>query len=86
MNKRNNKRQHLSTRIGSMIKHTRKEKGMTQVELAERLGTQQPSIARIESGEFLPNLSFLKKVADCLGVEVEIGFKSEFVSNTNMRR
>ena len=56
--------------IGQMILETRILKGITQKELAEMVGTKQPSIARIESGSSLPSLSFLKKIADALDTEL----------------
>ena len=37
-------------------------RGLTQAQLAELVGTKQPSIARLESGQDAPRLSFLKKV------------------------
>jgi transcriptional regulator with XRE-family HTH domain len=47
-------------------------KGLTQAQLAELVGTQQSSIARLERGTTAPNLAFLRKVATALGARVEI--------------
>ncbi len=41
-------------------------RGLTQEQLAERVGTKQPSIARLESGEMAPRLSFLRQVVEAL--------------------
>ncbi len=38
--------------------------GLTQAELAERVGTKQPSIARLESGSVTPTLPLLRRVAE----------------------
>jgi transcriptional regulator with XRE-family HTH domain len=46
--------------------------GLTQEQLADRVGTKQPSIARLESGTSEPRISFLRKVASALGSRVEI--------------
>lgn len=46
--------------------------GLTQAQLAERAGTRQPSIARMESGAIEPSISFLRKVAAALDAQVEI--------------
>jgi transcriptional regulator with XRE-family HTH domain len=46
--------------------------GLTQAQLAELVGTKQPSIARLENGEGSPSLSFLEKVAQALGAEVKV--------------
>ena len=42
-------------------------RGLTQQELADLVGTKQPSIARLESGQYAPRLSFLQRVAEALG-------------------
>ena len=42
-------------------------RGLTQAQLAERVGTKQPSIARLESGQVPPRLSFLRRVVEALG-------------------
>jgi transcriptional regulator with XRE-family HTH domain len=47
-------------------------RGLTQAELAERVGTQQPSIARLEGGKVEPTLPFLRRVAEALDAEVTI--------------
>ncbi len=46
--------------------------GMSQKDLAIKMGTKQPSIARFESGYYNPTLSFLKKVSKALGGELKI--------------
>jgi transcriptional regulator with XRE-family HTH domain len=49
-------------------------KGLTQEQLAELVGTRQPSIARLENGASTPTISFLRKVAAALGSRVEVRF------------
>lgn len=49
-------------------------RGLTQEQLAELVGTKQPSIARLESGASTPSMSFLRKVAAALGSRVEVRF------------
>ncbi len=56
----------------------RKSKGLTQRDVADRLGVDQSAIARIESGDRDPHLSTLRRYALAIGAEVEhkvIGFK-----------
>lgn len=55
--------------------------GLTQKELAKKIGTKQPSIARMESGVELPSLRILKKIADSLNVNL-IPPKFDFVGTT----
>jgi transcriptional regulator with XRE-family HTH domain len=53
------------------------ERGLTQAELAERVGTRQPNIARFESGRHDSNLSFLRRVAKAMGYRIEIRWVRE---------
>ncbi len=45
-------------------------RGMTQHELAEKVGTQQPSIARIESGKRRASIAMLERIAQALDAEL----------------
>ncbi len=62
----------LALEAGYQIARLRILKGLTQAELAERVGTRQLSIARLESGNRKPSLSFLEEIANALGAKVEI--------------
>jgi transcriptional regulator with XRE-family HTH domain len=46
------------------------EQGMTQEELARKVGTRQPNIARLESGRRTPSLGLLRRVAEALGARL----------------
>jgi DNA-binding XRE family transcriptional regulator len=46
--------------------------GLTQREMAERLGVQQPALARWEAGETMPTLSTLFRVAKALRLDFSI--------------
>lgn len=59
--------------ISSLIKK-RLQRGMTQKQLATKIGTKQSAIARLESGKANPSFSFLQKVALALGSELRISF------------
>lgn len=50
----------------------RKEKQMTQKDVANILGTKRPNITRFENGTYNPTLDFLVKVAESMGKELEI--------------
>jgi transcriptional regulator with XRE-family HTH domain len=52
----------------------RKERNLTQRELAELINTTQSCIARLESGNYNPSLQFLQKIADACGKKIEIRF------------
>ena len=54
----------------------RKEAHLTQKQLAEKAGTSQPAIARLESGEYKNlSLSFLRKIGEVLGAIPEVHLK-----------
>ena len=57
-------------KIGSFLKELRKEKGLTQEQLAEQLNTSNRSISRWETGNNLPDLNMLITLAEYYGVEV----------------
>ena len=43
-------------RIAHKVKALREKQNMTQAELAELIGTKQPSIARLEAGNYWPRI------------------------------
>lgn len=47
-------------------------RGLTQTQLAELVGTKQPSVARLESGQSTPRLDFLQRLAAALDARLEI--------------
>jgi transcriptional regulator with XRE-family HTH domain len=51
------------------------EQNLTQAELAQKAGTRQSNISRLEGGEYNPSLKFLKKIASSLGKKLHISFK-----------
>lgn len=56
----------------------RKQRNMTQKELAEKAGTSQPAIARLESGRYKNvSLSFLRKIGKALGAKPEVHFRAQ---------
>jgi predicted transcriptional regulator len=64
--------------LASEIIQLRKEKNITQKELAERIGTSQPAIARLESGSYNKvSLSFLRRVAEALDAKPEVHLRKK---------
>lgn len=57
--------------ISAMIDY-RLKKGITQKQLAEKIGTKQSSIARFESGNYNPTLAFVQKIAHAVGAKIEV--------------
>jgi transcriptional regulator with XRE-family HTH domain len=57
----------VSQIIALRLKHK-----LSQRELAERMGTPQPSIARMESTQAIKNLDFVRRIADALDCTLEV--------------
>jgi len=49
--------------------------GLTQSELASRMGTSQSAIARLESGRAKPSMATLAKLAEATGTRLKIQFE-----------
>lgn len=59
----------LKKNLGINIKRLRKEKGLTQQQLADKAGMDYPYLGMIERGEKNPTLEFIGKIAKGLNVE-----------------
>ena len=57
-------------KIGKFILNCRKEKGLTQEQLAEKLGVTSKSISRWENGNTMPDYSLLKDLCNELDINV----------------
>lgn len=56
----------------SQLIESRLKKGLTQEQLAKRVGTKQSAIARLESGSSNPSVAFLEKIAEAIGSKLTI--------------
>ena len=62
--------------IAKEIIKLRKKAKVTQKQLADMVGTSQPAIARLESGEYKNiTFSFLKRIGKVFGMIPEVHFK-----------
>ena len=61
----------LAFDIAKIVIKARASRGISQKELAELVGTKQPSIARLESGNTVPSFSFLNRIAQALGTSLQ---------------
>lgn len=61
----------MSNVLGESIKKYRKIKGLTQKELSEKIDISRSFMSQIESGISKPSEENLKKIAECLNVEIE---------------
>ena len=59
-------------RMGQSIRNLRTQRGLTQVQLAHLAGITQSNLARIETGRYSVGLDILNKIANAMGVAVEL--------------
>ena len=66
--------------FGNMVAALRKEKGMTQLELAEKMGVTDKAVSKWERDLSFPDVSSIPKLAEILGVTVDelMQVKAEF--------
>ena len=57
--------------LGERLKQLRKEAGLTQEELAKKVGLKKQNISRYENSHVEPNIRTAKRIADALGVSIE---------------
>ncbi len=57
-------------KVGSFLRELRKEKQLTQEQLAERFGVTNRSVSRWETGSNMPDLSILVELADFYDVDI----------------
>jgi len=56
--------------VGARLRALRKERGMTQSELAERVGIQQSDLSRMEKGEYRVSINNLFKLLKVFGLQL----------------
>jgi transcriptional regulator with XRE-family HTH domain len=55
---------------GYLIREARRRAGLTQAELAERINTAQPNVARWESADMSPSVDVLSRIVQACGLEL----------------
>ncbi len=62
----------LQADVGEQIRRAREHAELTQRQLAERMGTSQAAIARLEAGGVGATVTTLQRIADTLGLSLTI--------------
>ncbi len=62
--------------LASQLIDVRAKANLSQAELAERMGTSQSAIARMESGRSMPSTRTLEKLAAATGTKLRIRFET----------
>ncbi len=63
--------------LASVVIDARNRAGLTQKALAERMGTTQPVVARLESGRVRPSLRTLERLARATRSRLRIRFEPQ---------
>ena len=61
----------MNERLSNRLKERRAELGLTQAELAERVGVSRKTVNTVENGVFVPSTILALKLARALGMPVE---------------
>jgi ribosome-binding protein aMBF1 (putative translation factor) len=62
--------------LAERVRQARERLGVTQAELAARIGSTQPAIARLEAGGVSPSLVTLRRIAAALGLELVVELRA----------
>lgn len=73
-------------KIGKFISELRKEKGMTQEQLVEKMGVTDKSISRWENGKTMPDYSILKELCDTLDITINELFTGEKIAKDKYQK
>lgn len=71
-------------KIGEFIAYNRKNKGLTQEQLGEKLGVSNKTISRWENGNYMPDLSLLKPLSEELGITLNELLSGEKIENEKL--
>jgi transcriptional regulator with XRE-family HTH domain len=69
----------IKLKIGDRIKSIRKERGITQTDLAIKAGMSRTYLADIEGNRYTPSLNILKVIAETLNIRI-----SEIIEDEEM--
>ena len=72
--------------IAGNIGQLRRNAGLTQAELAQKLNYSDKAISKWERGESVPDVGTLKAVADCFSVSVDYLLRAEHPVETEFKR
>jgi ribosome-binding protein aMBF1 (putative translation factor) len=62
--------------LAERVRRAREKLGVTQAELATRIGSTQPAVARLEAGGVSPSVDTLQRIADALGLELVVELRT----------
>lgn len=74
------------TEFREFVHRLRSEAGLTQAELAGRMGTTQSAIARMEGGGTRPTLETLERLACAVGQDLVVGVGDHLGDNRSIAK
>lgn len=72
--------------IAKLVIQRRTVLGVTQRELADRIGTKETAISRLESGRHATNVRTLRRVFEALGGHLVVGYETKSTAARSARR
>ena len=73
---------HLEFEIMGALIRARAQSGLTQADIAKRMGTSQSAVARLEGGRSNPSMRTLDRFATATGTRVRIWFEPNDAAQT----
>lgn len=72
--------------VGRKIRQLRRQRKLTQVELAEKIGIHQSDLSRMEQGEYKVGLDTLLKILQCFDLSIGDFFDETSRANTVLEK
>ena len=69
---------------GTTIKHLREAKGLTQLQLADKIGVSSKTVSKWETAKGLPDISLVEPLSQALGVSIMELMSGETIINKNI--
>ena len=73
-------------KVGKFIAQLRKEQGLTQEALGEKLGVTNKTVSRWENGNYMPDIELLVPLGEALGVSVNELLAGERLNDQRFRK
>ncbi len=73
-------------KVGKFIAQLRKERGLTQEELGQKVGVTNKTVSRWENGNYMPDIELLVPLGEILGVSVNELLAGERLDDAAFRR
>lgn len=74
------------SKIGNFIAKSRKEKGLTQKELADKLNLSEKTISKLERGRGFPDINLILPLCKVLEIDVNELLTGEKLDNETYRK